>query len=136
MKRSIIITSNININSSSSRAVINGTPPPVIAARALVLGSLLSITGTSLLLSSVFFASGCNSLDELISTWKSWAPKKLHQMENSLERAFGISVGRERRSSVEAYERATKGMTEEEELEYIAEKYGGELNWDDNNNEE
>jgi len=48
-------------------------------------------------------------------------------MENSLERTFGISAGRERRSSVEEYERATEGMTEEEELDYVAEKYGGEF---------
>lgn len=48
-------------------------------------------------------------------------------MEHSLESVLGISVGKERRTAKLEYERATKGMTEAEELEYFKEKYGGEF---------
>ncbi|KAL3821756.1 hypothetical protein ACHAXA_000255 [Cyclostephanos tholiformis] len=105
--------------------VVGTTPPPIVAARALVIGSLISISATSLLVSGVFLASGCRSLDELMSTWKSWAPRRLHAFENSLENYLGIQVGEGRRSAKFEYEQAIKGMTEEEELEYARDKYGG-----------
>ncbi|KAL3773227.1 hypothetical protein ACHAW5_008148 [Stephanodiscus triporus] len=116
--------------SPSSTRVVSSTPPPILAARALVIGSLISISATSLLISGIFLASGCRSLDELISTWRSWAPKKLRAFENSLEYYVGIQVGKERRSSKFEYEQAIKGMTEEEELEYVRNKYGGDLQWE------
>lgn len=121
--------SNNIIPKPTNNSIVNATtPPPILAARALVLGSILSITATSLLVSGIFYASGCNSLDELISTWKSWAPNKLHQVENAL----GITaVGEDRRLAKFEYEQAIKGMTEEEELEYVRKKYGKEIQWDD-----
>ena len=142
----IIIHPETPISSSSStsatsiipkptnNSIVNATtPPPILAARALVLGSILSITATSLLVSGIFYASGCNSLDELISTWKSWAPNKLHQVENAL----GITaVGEGRRLAKFEYEQAIKGMTEEEELEYVRKKYGKEIQWDDADDKE
>ena len=143
----IIIHPETPISSSSStnatsiipkptnNSIVNATtpPPPILAARALVLGSILSITATSLLVSGIFYASGCNSLDELISTWKSWAPNKLHQIENAL----GITaVGEERRLAKFEYEQAIKGMTEEEELEYVGKKYGKEIQWEDADDKE
>ena len=116
--------------SPSSTRVVSATPPPILAARALVIGSLISISATSLLISGIYLASGCRSLDELISTWRSWAPKKLRAFENSLEYYVGIQVGQERRSSKFEYEQAIKGMTEEEELEYVKNKYGKDLQWE------
>lgn len=108
--------------------MVSTIPPPVIAARALILGSLVSLSGTSLLVAGIFYASGCHSLEELMSTWKRWAPRKLREFEG----AIGLqSKGDERRSSKLEYERAVKGMSEEEELEYVGNKYGtGEVDWD------
>eukprot|EP00985_Skeletonema_marinoi_P032044 scaffold38006_cov208-Skeletonema_marinoi.AAC.4 len=64
-----------------------------------------------------------------MSTWKRWAPRKLREFEG----AIGLqSRGDERRSSKVEYERAVKGMSEEEELEYVGNKYGtGEVDWDE-----
>lgn len=108
------------------------TPPPILAARALAIGSLLSLSGSGLLISGIFYASGCKSIDELMATFRYWAPKKLHNFEDALENYLGISVGgKERRNAKLEYERDVKGMTEEEELEYVRKKYGGEMNWDD-----
>jgi hypothetical protein len=119
----------------SIAAVVSATPPPILAARALLIGSLISISGTSLLISGIFLASGCRSLDELMVSWKSWAPKKLRAFENSLENYVGIQVGKERRTTKFEYEQAIKGMTEEEELEYVRNKYGGDWQWEDEGNE-
>ena len=134
------ISSSSSTNATSivpkptNNSIVNATtPPPILAARALVLGSILSITATSLLVSGIFYASGCNSLDELISTWKSWAPNKLHQVENAL----GITaVGEGRRLAKFEYEQAIKGMTEEEELEYVRKKYGKEIQWENADDKE
>jgi hypothetical protein len=91
--------------------MVSTIPPPVIAARALILGSLVSLSGTSLLVAGIFYASGCHSLEDLMSTWKRWAPRKLREFEG----AIGLqSRGDERRSSKVEYERAVKGMSEEE----------------------
>ena len=68
-----------------------------------------------------------------MSKWKSWAPKTLHTLENSLEGVLGIPVGKERRASKMEYEQATRGMTEEEEVDYVTKKYGGEIQWEDDN---
>jgi hypothetical protein len=112
------------------------TPPPILAARALAIGSLLSLSGTALLLSGIFFASGCQSIEEFISSVQVWAPNQLHQFEKSLEKCLGISsVGKERRAAKLEYERDVKGMTEEEELDYVKRKYTREWNWDEENDD-
>lgn len=64
-----------------------------------------------------------------MSTWKRWAPRKLREFEG----VVGLeSRGDVRRSSNLEYERAVKGMSEEEELEYVGNKYGtGEVDWEE-----
>ena len=57
-------------------------------------------------------------------------------MEQSLENVLGISVGKERRAAKTDYENAVKGMTEEEEIDYVREKYGKEIQWDDDDAED
>jgi hypothetical protein len=109
-----------------------GVPPPVLAARALIIGTLVSISGTTLLLSSIFLLSGCKSIDELISTCKIWGPTKLQNFETLLEKYMGIHLGptsgmKARQLAKLQYEQDTLGMTEEEELDYIGNKYKGEL---------
>jgi hypothetical protein len=112
-------------NTSSLKPNVNMQPPPLLAARALALGTLLSISATSFLVSCIFFASDCHSVDELVSTWRSWAPKKLREFESAL----GIPV--ERSARIE-YENDVKGMSEDEEWEYVKQKYGSEIRWEGN----
>jgi hypothetical protein len=64
-------------------------------------------------------------VDELVSTWRSWAPKKLREFESAL----GIPV--ERSARIE-YENDVKGMSEDEEWEYVKQKYGSEIRWEGN----
>ena len=85
----------------------------------------MSMSATSLLVSCVFYASDAHSVDDLISKWRRWAPLKLREVE----RMLGVRVA-DRRETME-YERAVRGMSEEEELEYVRRKYGEELGWDD-----
>jgi len=66
-----------------------------------------------------------------MSTWRTWAPKRLHEFETSVGSTLGVKLGQERRSAKVEYENAIKGMTEEEEIEYVRNKYGGEIQWDD-----
>ncbi|KAL7439230.1 hypothetical protein ACHAXM_007842 [Skeletonema potamos] len=113
----------------TSTVMVSTIPPPVIAARALILGTLVSLSATSILVGGIFYASGCHSLEELMTTWKRYAPRKLREFEA----AVGLeSRGDARRASNLEYERAVKGMSEEEELEYAGNKYGtGEVDWDE-----
>jgi hypothetical protein len=70
-----------------------------------------------------------------MGSWKSWAPKKLRAFENSLENYVGIQVSKERRRTTKfEYEQAIKGIMEEEELEYVRNKYGGDWQWEDEGN--
>ncbi|KAL7479393.1 hypothetical protein ACHAW6_005126 [Cyclotella cf. meneghiniana] len=103
---------------------IHKVDAPLLAVRALAVGSLLSVSATSLLVSCVFYASDAHSVDDLISKWRRWAPLKLREVE----RMLGVCA--DRRETME-YERAVRGMSEEEELEYVRQKYGEELRWDD-----
>jgi hypothetical protein len=98
---------------------------PLLAVRALAIGSLLSISGTSLLISSLFYASDAHSVDDLITKWRIWAPKKLKQLEVLL----GVKESSERAESRE-YEREVRGMSEEEEWDWVKNRYGGEIQWD------
>ena len=117
---------------SASASIKSAVPPPILAARALILGTILSVSATSLLISGIFYSSGCRSVDDLMSTWRSWAPKKLQQWESALGKVLGIdTIGLERRSAKYEYEKTTKDMSEEEEIDYAATLISGEIQWDD-----
>lgn len=90
-----------------------------IAFKALGIGSMLSIGGVGLLTAGVFHWSGCQTLQELIDTWREWTPRKRIELETK----FGIQPKSMQHEDVVA----TKGMTEEEEWEYIKRKYIPEL---------
>lgn len=107
-----------------NNALVGTIPAPVIAARALVLGTLVSLSSTSILVAGIFYASGCHSLEELMTTWKRWAPRKLREVEGAL--GLG-NKGDIRRKAVAEYERETAGMTEEEEIIYV----GSNVDWDE-----
>ena len=101
---------------------------PLLAVRALAVGSLLSVSATSLLVSSIFYASDAHSVDDLTKKWKIWAPARLRQFENLL----GIQNDR---SEVREYERDTAGMSEDEEWDYVSNKYGHEMSWEEEQKE-
>lgn len=107
-----------------NNALVGTIPAPVIAARALLLGTLVSLSSTSILVAGIFYASGCHSLEELMITWKRWAPRKLREVEGVL--GLG-NKGDIRRKAVAEYERETAGMTEEEEIIYV----GSNVDWDE-----
>lgn len=90
-----------------------------IAFKALGIGSMLSIGGVGLLTAGIFKLSGCDSLQEMIGTWREWTPRKRRQLEN----AFGVEPKSLKHEDVIA----TKGMTEGEEWEFIKKKYIPEL---------
>ncbi len=99
-----------------------------IAFKALGLGSMLSIGGVGLLTAGIFKISGCNSLEEMIDTWREWTPRKRREFEER----FGI----EPKSSKHEDVLATRGMTEGEEWEFIKKKYIPELVNDDQGEKE
>ena len=71
-------------------------------------------------------------MDELIHSCKIWGPKKLQSLENIVETYTGVQFGTTsgtiaRQHAKLQYEQETLGMTEEEELDYIGNKYKGEL---------
>lgn len=90
-----------------------------LAFKALGIGSMLSIGGVGLLTAGIFQLCGCDNLQDLITTWKEWTPRKRIE----LEERFGIQPKSMQHEDV----KATKGMTEEEEWEYLKKKYIPEL---------
>lgn len=90
-----------------------------VAFKALGIGSLLSVGGFTLLAFGVFKATGSETLDELIEKCRNWAPKK----RKELEERFGINPKSMQHEDVIA----TKGMTDDEEWEFLKKKYIPEL---------
>ena len=99
-----------------------------MAFKALGLGSMLSIGGVGLLTAGIFGLSGCGSLEEMLDTWREWTPRKRREMEGM----FGIDP----KSMKHEDFKATKGMTEDEEWEFIKKKYIPELVDDASNPED
>lgn len=94
-------------------------PGPSFYARALIYGSLLSIGGVSLLSAGAFYASGCQSLEELIESCREWAPRN----RQKFERFLGIQS---KNWNTDEDVVATAQMTQDEELDYYTNKYVGE----------
>jgi len=125
--------SSISSKTSSIRTVaangnVSGTVDAVtgpivnagrLAFRALGIGSLLSVGGVGLLTAGVFYASGCNTLQELIFSWRRWTPARRREMEQT----FGIKPKSMEHEDV----KATAHMTEDEEWDFIKKKYIPEL---------
>ena len=68
---------------------------------------------------AVFKATGSESLDDLIQKCRKWTPNKRKEFEQQ----FGIKPKSMEHEDV----KATKGMTEDEEWEFIKNKYIPEL---------
>jgi len=105
-------------------AGVAAQPVPVVNAamlgfRALGVGTLFSVGGVGILTAGVFYISGCSTLQELLTTWKTWTPARRRQLEHTL----GINPKSMQHEDV----KATAGMTEDEEWDFIKEKYIPEL---------
>jgi hypothetical protein len=74
----------------------------------------------------VFKATGSDSLDELIHKCRKWTPKKRKEFEQTL----GINPKSMQHEDV----KATQGMSDDEEWEFLKKKYIPEL-LDEANNE-
>jgi len=68
---------------------------------------------------AVFKATGSNDLDELIEKCRRWTPKKRKEFENR----FGINPKSMQHEDI----KATTGMTEDEEWEFLKKKHIPEL---------
>ena len=120
---------------SAGRAGATGFNPagPVLAARALLIGSMLSVGGVGILSAALFYASGYESVDEAVRSLREWGPRKRREME----RLMGLPEGGVSASHPDII--ATKGMSEDDELDYVKRKYMAELyeeDVDDDANEE
>lgn len=109
--------------SAAARAGATGFNPagPVLAARALLIGSMLSVGGVGILSAALFYASGYESVDEAVRSLREWGPKKRREME----RLMGLPEGGVSASHPDIV--ATRGMSEDDELNYIKRKYMAEL---------
>lgn len=108
---------------AAGRAGTTGFNPagPVLAARALLIGSMLSVGGVGILSAALFYASGYESVDEAVTSLREWGPKKRREME----RLMGLPEGGVSASHPDII--ATKGMSEDDELDYVKRKYMAEL---------
>ena len=118
---------------AAGRAGATGFNPagPVLAARALLIGSMLSVGGVGILSAALFYASGYESIDEAVRSLREWGPRKRREME----RLMGLPEGGVSASHPDIV--ATKGMSEDDELDYVKRKYMAELyeDEDDDGNE-
>ena len=108
---------------AAGRAGATGFNPagPVLAARALLIGSMLSVGGVGILSAAIFYASGYESVDEAVRSLREWGPRKRREME----RLMGLPEGGVSASHPDIV--ATKGMSEDDELDYVKRKYMAEL---------
>jgi hypothetical protein len=86
----------------------------ILASRALGIGTMLSFGGFALLGAASFYISGCRSFDEAFASFRRWGRKRRKEMEEWCD----IDFGKDHPDFS-----ATKGMFEDEELEYIRKKY-------------
>lgn len=104
---------------SATEAVVGSSlnpDGPLMAARALGIGTMLSIGGVSLLSAAVFYFSGYDSISAMIEGCRAWAPAKRRQLE--------VIVGLPRSPSLDHPDfEATRGMSEDDELDYVKKKY-------------
>jgi len=107
-------------NYRPSSSVLVKAEPAALAISALAIGSLLSLGGVGLLASGIFYASGADSLDELLKSLRQWVPQK----RQSIEHYWGISSLDERYASDEDVKiiRQYK-LNEDQEIEYYRRKY-------------
>eukprot|EP00804_Cyclotella_cryptica_P004363 CCRYP_006782-RA/>CCRYP_006782-RA protein AED:0.17 eAED:-0.16 QI:0/-1/0/1/-1/1/1/0/142 len=96
---------------------------PLLAVRALAVGSLLSLLATSLLVLCTFYVAEVHSVEELMGKWRRLGP-----IDERGGEMVGCLCGSGERME---YERDVRGMSEEEELEYVRRRYGEDFRWEE-----
>ena len=94
-----------------------------VASRALRVATCTSVGTFGLVAAGCFYWSGCQTMGEAIEITQGWA----HSRRKDLDRFIGTQ-GRIDRSHPEVM--AVKGMSEEEEMQYISDKYLPDEEWD------
>lgn len=91
---------------------------PVLAAKALGLGTLASFAGVGLFVSGFMYAMGVSDLSEFVTYWKRWErPAFIDQLK--LDMAASTKEAAELKKDLLNVRR----MNENEELDYISNKY-------------
>lgn len=91
---------------------------PIIAARALALGTLASFAGVGFLSASILYATGSSTVEELVNKCRRWeAPKFLDNLK------WDEEAGRIEQQKLEDDCRVVAGMNEDEEMDYISRQY-------------
>lgn len=101
---------------------VNGA---LLASKALGIGTLISVGAFGLLSAAVLYGSGCNSIEELIQTWRVWTPRKRKELLHSIGLTNKDGESRIKQISEQQQEDidVTKNMNENEEWDYIKKKY-------------
>jgi hypothetical protein len=94
-----------------------------VASRALGVATMGSIGVFGLVGALAFYASGCNTVSEAVSSTSRWGRTRRQELDSF----FGVkSRVDERHPEV----LVTRGMTEEEELEHISKTYFPDEDWE------
>jgi len=92
-----------------------------VASRALWVATSASIGGFGILTASLFYLSGCHSVEQAISSTRHWA----HSGRRRVDNFFGIDrVDKDHPEYL-----LTQSMSEEEELEFVSKKYLPDEEW-------
>lgn len=94
-----------------------------IASRALRVATAGSIGIFGMTSALIFYASGCTTLNQAVSSTRQWA----HSGRRRFDSRFGIQ-GRVDKDHPEVL--LAENMTEEEELEYISKRYLPDEDWE------
>ena len=93
---------------------------PVLAAKALGLGTLASFAGVGLFVSGIMYATGASDVPEFVEYWRRWQPPAfLNQLK------WDIEAGTRQAEELKKDLKNVNKMSEDEELDYIADKYFG-----------
>jgi hypothetical protein len=96
----------------------------VVAARALKVSTLASIGGFGIMGAMVFYTCGWNSFNQAVATTQDWA----HVKRNYLDQWLGVKNRIDRNHPESDH---IKGMSHEEELDYISRVYLPDENWEE-----
>jgi hypothetical protein len=99
-----------------------------VASRALRVASAGSVGLFGMATAVVFYASGCTTVEQAMSSTQHWA----HAGRKGLDRFFGVTnrVDRDHREYL-----ITKNMTEDEEIEHISKTYFPNEDWQAESND-
>lgn len=117
-RRSIVKAGKMTAGVTEKQVVAQA---PIIAAKALGIGTLASVTGVGLIVSGIMFSCGASNVSELIDCWKKWQPPKIFS-DLKWDKESGMREAEQLESDIIN----VKNLDEDAELKYITNKYFGE----------